>query len=139
MLIIVAKTPSSMFDSVLDVFLHYFPNVSYWCFTFIWIWISKVTDYPLLRKAKKKEQNGKVVKLFAHLTPVLLFRWHLVMFCVITVDIWWMFRVPTKLEDDLPSFKFFRKIALTISLQKARRGRDSPFHTHAFWGITSTI
>ena len=36
-----------------------------------------------------------------------------------------MFRIPTWLEDNLPPFEYFRKIALTICLQKIRKGRDS--------------
>ena len=36
-----------------------------------------------------------------------------------------IFRIPIRLGDNLPSFEYSRKIALTTSLQKARRGRDS--------------
>ena len=36
-----------------------------------------------------------------------------------------IFRIPIWLGDNLPSFEYSRKIALTKSLRKARRGRDS--------------
>ena len=36
-----------------------------------------------------------------------------------------IFQIPTWLEDNLSSFEYFRKITLTTSLRKARRGRDS--------------
>ena len=37
-----------------------------------------------------------------------------------------IFRIPIWLGDNLPSFEYSRKIALTTSLWKARRGRNSP-------------
>ena len=50
------------------------------------------------------------------------------------------------LEDNLPSFKFFRKIALKTCLRKTGRGRDSSpssllirYNTHAPCRITSII
>ena len=45
------------------------------------------------------------------------------MFYVIITDIWWDIMNSYMVEDDLPSFEYFRKIALTTSLRKARRGR----------------
>ena len=36
-----------------------------------------------------------------------------------------VFRIPMWLRDNLLSFEYSRKIALTTSLRKARRGRDS--------------
>ena len=49
-----------------------------------------------------------------------------------------IFRIPIWLGDNLPSFEYSRKIALTTSLRKARRGRDSSplsqliqYNTHA--------
>ena len=36
-----------------------------------------------------------------------------------------MFRIPKWLQNNLPSFEYFRKIALTTFIRKARRGRDS--------------
>ena len=57
-----------------------------------------------------------------------------------------MFRISKWLEDNLPSFEYFRKITLTTYLQKARRGRDSLplslliwYNTPATWIATSTI
>ena len=57
-----------------------------------------------------------------------------------------IFRIPILLEDNLSSFEYFRKVALTTSLQKARRGRDSStssllirYNTHTPWRTTSTI
>ena len=48
---------------------------------------------------------------------------HLTMFRVIMPD--GIFRIPIWLGDNLPSFEYSRKVALTTSLRKARRGRDS--------------
>ena len=46
-------------------------------------------------------------------------------------------------EDDLPSFEYFRKITLTTSLRKARRGRKPSsllmrYNIHSFWRTTVT-
>ena len=56
------------------------------------------------------------------------------------------FRIPTWLENGLPSFEYFKKIALTTFIWKARRSRDSSpsfllirYNTRLFWGTTSTI
>ena len=56
-----------------------------------------------------------------------VFRLYLVIFCVIITNNWWdgIFRVLTWPEDNLSSFEYFRRIALTTCLQKARRGWDS--------------
>ena len=57
-----------------------------------------------------------------------------------------IFRIPTWLGDNLPSFGYFRIIASTTSLQKARRGRDSSPSSllircinHTSWRTTSII
>ena len=57
-----------------------------------------------------------------------------------------IFRIAAWLEDNLPPFEYFRKIALTISLPKARRAGDlSPstllirLNTHTPWRTISTI
>ena len=47
---------------------------------------------------------------------------HLAMLCQMSDGI---FRIPIWLGDNLPSFEYSREIALTASLRKARRGRDS--------------
>ena len=79
-----------------------------------------------------------VGRFFAHLTSALFFRRYLAMFCVIVTGIWcdisW-------LENDLPSFEYFRRIALKTSLRKAKRGWDSSLLSLLirFWRITSTI
>ena len=63
------------------------------------------------------------------------FRLHLVMSYVIITN-----------YGNLPWFEYFRKIALTTSLRKARRGRHSSpssfliwCYTHTSWRTTSTI
>ena len=55
-------------------------------------------------------------------------------------------RIPIWLGNNLPSFEYSRKIALTTSLQKARRSRDSlplsflmQYNTHSPWRTKSTI
>ena len=75
-----------------------------------------------------------------------VFRLHIVMFCVIVTNICGIFRVPKWLEDNLPSFEYFRKITIAPCLGKATRGRDSlfssllmRFNTDAPWITTSTI
>ena len=54
-----------------------------------------------------------------------------------------IFRIPTCLRNNLPSFEYSRKIALTTSLRKVRKGRDSSpliqCNTHAPCRTTSTI
>ena len=46
------------------------------------------------------------------------FRLHLVMFCVIITEISGAFRIPTWLENNPPSFEYFRKTALTTIFKK---------------------
>ena len=79
-------------------------------------------------------------------TPV--FRLHLVMFCVIVV-LWisdGVFQIPKWLGNNLPSFKYFRKVTLTTCLWKAWRDRELlplslliPYTTHASCITTSAI
>ena len=40
--------------------------------------------------------------------PCFSLRLDLVMFCVIITNIWWVFQIPTWLEDNLPSFQYSR-------------------------------
>ena len=80
-------------------------------------------------------------------TCLIFHRFYLVMLCVIITNLDGIFRIPTWLEDNLPSFVYFRKIALTASLRKTRRGKESSpnrpiylnSHTHRPWRTTSTI
>ena len=76
----------------------------------------------------------------------LVFRLQLVMFCVIITNVWWDISNSSWLENNLPSFEHFRKIALATSLGKARRARNSSpsslliqYNTHISWKTTSTI
>ena len=75
-------------------------------------------------------------------TPV--FRLHLVMFCYIITNMWSDISNSYMARDNLPSFEYFRKIALTICLQKTRQD-SSPsslliwYNTLAPWKTTSTI
>ena len=57
-----------------------------------------------------------------------------------------IFPIPIWLENDQPYFEYFRKIALTTSLRKVRKGRDSSpsslliqYNTRTLWRTTSTI
>ena len=57
-----------------------------------------------------------------------------------------IFRIPRWLGDNLPVFEYSRKIALTTSFRKARRGRDSlplsqliQCNTHSPWRTISAI
>ena len=76
-------------------------------------------------------------------TPV--FRLHLVMFSLITANIWWDIS-NSWLEENLSSFEYFRKTTLITCIQKAWRSRDSlplslliRYNTHPPWIATSTI
>ena len=75
-----------------------------------------------------------------------VFRLHLVMFCVIIATSDGIFWILKWLEDNLCSFKYFKKITLLSCLQKARRSKDSSplyllirYNTHAPWKTISTI
>ena len=59
--------------------------------------------------------------LFVRLTPALIFT---------QIGPGELFRIPTWLKDNLPSFEYFRKITLTKSLQKARRYLYDTISTH---------
>ena len=57
-------------------------------------------------------------------TPTLFFKWHLVMFCFIIREIWWD-SSNSYIVRGWSAFKYFRKIALSTSLRKARKSRNS--------------
>ena len=59
-------------------------------------------------------------------TPV--FRLHLVMFYVIIANIWWDFWIPKWLEENLPSFEYFRKIALKTFFEKLEEAETHRLH-----------
>ena len=73
-------------------------------------------------------------------------RMYLTVSCATITNIGWDILNPTWLENNLPSFEYFRKIAMTTSLQKDRKGRESSpwsllirYNTHTFWITTSTF
>ena len=77
-------------------------------------------------------------------TPV--FRLPLVMFCIIVRNIWCDISNSYMVLNNLPFFEYFRKVGLTTSLRKARKGRDSSlssllirYTTLAAWRTTSTV
>ena len=185
------KPPPWMFYRVLNLLLEGHPNVSS---IFKLFWISKVIDYLLLGKSKKKQTNkleNSWTKTLQNITNsynfqscviqpnIGYYRWnilkhisyrfalnftqrrwelffhtlHMLCFIIATwycANSWHIFDrtfwIAIWFENNLPSFEYFRKVAMTRFLWKARRdGYYLPssllirYNTHAFWRTTSSI